>query len=855
MIMNTPNRFTSFKNVSFSLLILSISHFLSCSTPKEIAPDTDTKERIEKNSWIIPEGPEQNLRPLTWDLHHQKLWISFDFEKEEVIGKTEMFFTSDTLQSQIVLDAKTMAFNTVYDIKSDQSLSFEQDSAIVTLSLHKEFSKGDTLVLGIDFVSSPPQRGLYFVNPRGEDPALPTQVWTLGQPEDNSFWFPTIDHPSERTTQETWITVPRQYSTLSNGLLLESRILPGDTLRTDYWRLHQPHTPYLFVIAVGEYKIKEELKNGLLYRYYVEPDYYETASLIYENSADMIRFCEKMTGIPWPWDPVYAQAPVRNFIARGMENTTATLLYDAVQFDRRGALDLSNQDLLMHEIIHQWIGNLVTAKDWANLPINEGFANYFEAAYRLYNNGEDSWLWHHHTNRMRYFDEASRYRRPVIFNQYRIPEDMYDRHTYQKAGQVFRMLHDYLGDDIWWKGVRTFLEKFSFKAVDIDDVQYVMEKVSGENLAWFFKQWFLMPGHPDLRISQNINNNEASLTFKQIQDTTRQPIFRLFPEIHFLLEDGETVIKRVELNNYVYAHYFSFDRNIIDIIIDPEKVQLMQTDQELSPDIRYLRLYHPTLSVRYSALQSITKQDYKNIDVRNRIIQMAKDDPWWSVRREAYKIIGRQYHRLSTIDLFELMKYGSSKIENHHLVRIEAMNLIHQMDMKEESKPDKVQQYLIQLIGDDSYFVAAHSITLLSKYFPEEASEHIMPFVNQYSYQDVINNAISEAIIEIPHKKSFEILFLLANNMGNKKYRHKSLENAIKHLDKMKDRDKERFFSLFIDNLNDPYEDIRLLSYEAIKKEKAKEYADILNDILEHKKRSTDERKIIKEVLGVIADN
>jgi aminopeptidase N len=132
-----------------------------------------------------------------------------------------MLFTSNGTQSELIFDAKTMVVRLhLYDARTGRNFSYVQDSAMVTVQLGQlEFQEGDTLVLGISFVSTPPQRGLYFVNPSGEDPVKPTQIWTLGQPEDNSFWFPTIDHPAERATQETWISVPDRFQTLSNGLL------------------------------------------------------------------------------------------------------------------------------------------------------------------------------------------------------------------------------------------------------------------------------------------------------------------------------------------------------------------------------------------------------------------------------------------------------------------------------------------------------------------------------------------------------------------------------------------------------------------------------------------------------------
>jgi aminopeptidase N len=95
-------------------------------------------------------------------------------------------------------------------------------------------------------------KGLYFINADGAEPGKPRQLWTQGETEANSRWFPTIDSPNERCTQEVYLTVDPKYVTLSNGSLVYSRTNKDGT-RTDYWKQDQPHAPYLFMIAVGDF--------------------------------------------------------------------------------------------------------------------------------------------------------------------------------------------------------------------------------------------------------------------------------------------------------------------------------------------------------------------------------------------------------------------------------------------------------------------------------------------------------------------------------------------------------------------------------------------------------------------------
>ncbi|TVQ69672.1 MAG: M1 family peptidase [Balneolaceae bacterium] len=839
------------KNVFLAALILTISFSASCTA--FFVTETQDEPIEEQEGWIIPGGPEQVLRERTWNLHHQKLSVRFRFEKEQVVGETEMLFTSNHMQSELIIDAKTMEFDSIYDVRANRNFTYELDSAIVTIQLDRDYLEGDTLVLGISFVSTPPQRGLYFVNPRGEDPVTPTQIWTLGQPEDNSFWFPTIDHPAERATQETWISVPDRFKTLSNGLLLDSRILPGDTLRTDYWRLHQPHAPYLFVLAVGEYEIVEEKKGNLLYRYYVEPQFVETVDQIYKNTADMVQFSEDILEMPYPWDPVYAQAPVHDFIARGMENTTATLLYDAVQFDARAARDLSNQDLIMHEIIHQWFGNLVTCKDWANLPLNEGFANYFESAYRLHNNGPDEYLWKNHNDRLRYFAEAAQYRRPIIFNRYSIPEDMYDRHTYQKAGQVLRMLHDYLGDDIWWRGVRLWLERHAFDAVDIFDFQSVFEDVSGMDLQPFIQQWFMEPGHPYLDVSHEISGNRAELTVRQVHDTLRQPLFSLYPEVLIVAEGGEAW-QRIRIDEAENSFYFEANDNIIDIVLDPKRVQLAEYFRDISMSSLSRRLESDHLLVRAEALSMA--EDYMEYrTIRNQVAEVAMNDSFWGIRMTAYGLIADYAWMYEQEQALSMVLRATSSTEPDYRVRRESLNILRNMEIPLVDLQEKVRDHIASMMADTSYFVSADAIVLAGELYPEHTAGMVAPYAELESYQDVIKNAVVRALILSDDPDATDMLVGLADDPGRRSYRDLALSYLAESVGAFDERKAERVAVLFGRLIGDPNRDYRLHAYAGLAATGSYEHLDLLREAKDQREMDEHELRTIKDTIRILEYN
>lgn len=556
-------------------------------------------------SWIVPDGPKRTLRPLTWDLVHQKIWLEFNFDRSQVIGTTELLLTSKYEQDLIILDSITTEIHEIRDLTEGSRISFVKDSATVAIPLNVNYLEGDTIIIRISYTATPPNRGLYFVNSTGSDPEKPRQIWTLGQPEDNSFWLPTLDHPAERTTTEMWISVPDNFTTISNGALIRSEIRPNDSIRTDYWIMDKPHAPYLIALAAGEYVSTEQLHMDVLLKYFAEPQFENSLRSIYRDTDKMLKYFTDMLDYPYPWD-TYAQVPVRDFIARGMENTTATILFEHVQVTERQSKDVNHQDLLVHELIHQWFGNLVTSKDWANLPLNEGFAKYFEILFRNHHQGFEHAQLKVNDDRQAYFQEAQIYRRPIIFDRYNEPEDMYDRHTYEKASLVLRMLHHEVGDEVWWKALNTYLNRHAWSAVDWEDLNKVFNEVSGRNLDHFFEQWFLKAGHPELSVEYIYSANWPNVRIQQHQDLEITGLFKIPVDIYYSDIIGNQYIVRPMISSIDTIITINLPIDSISTLeIDPYRVILASIDEDVNVFQLISRLAHPSPIVRYESIQSL----------------------------------------------------------------------------------------------------------------------------------------------------------------------------------------------------------------------------------------------------------
>jgi aminopeptidase N len=678
---------------------LGLNHVKTESDVLVLTPDVYIEDMpvIEETvSWFVPDGGEKLLRPLEWDLIHQKIWVRFNFSEKQVLGKTELFFINNTRNNNIlILDSKTTEISSITNLKSGNVLEFQKDSATVNIILDSTYSISDSLFIALEFISSPPNRGLYFVNPMGSEPNKPTQVWTLGQPEDNSFWLPTIDHPAERTTHETWISVPDRFKTVSNGIFIDGKTLPGDSLRTDYWVMDKPHAPYLIALAVGEYDKTEQLVDGVVLKYYTEPDYTPYVSSIYAKTDDMLKFFNSKFDIQYPWK-TYAQVPVREFIASGMENTTLTILFNNVQISDRQAKDVEFQDLIAHELIHHWFGNLVTCKDWANLPLNEGFARYFEIIYRRHSNGNISGEWNSVIDRDRYFKEAAIYRRPLIFNRYNEPEDMYDRHTYEKAGLILRMLHEMVGDDLWWSSLNRYLNENAYDAVDWTDLRDAFTSETGRNMDSFFKKWFTEIGHPELQISYDYSDEFPAVQIKQTQNTDISTIFEFPLDIYYTDDLNQKFVHTVYIINADTTIRLPVPvEKFGEMMVDPYRIVVAEFNESLTINELISRLAHPSVHIRHEALLKINEVISNYPNLLNDLYEYYHFESHGPLRNIALTIMGS----IVTSDWNAFFHSINANTEEYYLARITSASISAKLNGVRGNR------YIQSLKNDPSYYV------------------------------------------------------------------------------------------------------------------------------------------------------
>ncbi len=595
--------------------------------------------------------PYRATHTKTTELKHTKLKVSFDYQKEQMNG--EEWLTASPFfyaTNELVLDAKGMLIHEVALDKngSKSPLKFDYKNDVLKITLDKTYQKNQDYTVYIKYTARPNEvkqegslaisdaKGLYFINAQGKDPDKPTQIWTQGETESSSAWFPTIDKSNQKTTQEIYMTVPDKYVTLSNGILKDSQKESGN-MRTDHWVMDKRHSTYLFFMGVGEYAIVKDKWRNIPVDYYIEKEYEPYAKQIYGNTPEMIEFFSKKLGYDYPWAK-YAQISGRDYVSGAMENTTATL-HGSDILQKPGQLIDENkwEDTIAHELFHHWFGDLVTAESWSNLTVNESFANYSEYLWNEYKYGKDQADYHQMEDVNHYIHNPADFKKDLVRFDYASREDVFDLVTYQKGGGILHMLRNYLGDDAFFAGMNDYLKTYEYGNAEAHQLRLAFEKVSGKDLNWFFNQWYFGSGHPKLTYTSTFEpvKKQVTVVINQSQD---QPFE--FPLAIDVYDNG----KPKRFNVWVDAkakNTFTFDSSKTpDLInINADGILVADITDTKTPEQSLLQFIGSKEYKSKSIALSTIKEDAAKNPAGIKLLAAALKDPFFRIREQALEQI------------------------------------------------------------------------------------------------------------------------------------------------------------------------------------------------------------------------
>ncbi len=638
--------------INFFLLVAAALFIASCKTTQQTGTQQPAPKSEEKK---IPE-PEiyraSNSR--LSDIIHMELRVSFDWEKKYLFGQATLtmkpyFYSTDSL----FLNARGMEIKELSLLSGEKKslLQYKNENDSLKIKLDKTYTRDEQYQLYIDYVAKPDElkevggsaaiasdKGLYFINADGKEKRKPRQVWTQGETQANSVWFPTIDSPNERMTQEIYITVDTSLVTLSNGSLISSIVNGREGSRTDYWKQSLPAAPYLAMMAVSNFKIVKDKWRNIEVNHDVDAEYEKYAKQIFGNTPEMIEFFSKKLGVDYAWDK-YAQVVVHDYVSGAMENTSATLHGEFMQRDDRALLDETYESVISHELFHQWFGDLVTCESWSNITLNESFATYGEYLWDEYKYGRDEADYGLNKDLDNYKGQGTAREKNLVRFNYENQEEIFDVVSYQKGGRILHMLRKTVGDDAFFKSLQLYLNSNKFKPAEVHNLRLAFEEVTGRDLNWFFNQWYFDNGHPDLDIKYEYVDSTGmqNVMITQKQDFEKNPLFKIPLKVDVYDNSGVTR-HDIEINKTSETFSFKTNGKPALVNVDAEKMLVCtKTDNHSNDEWIYQYEQAPLFMDRYEALQKLGKS-YSAGSASAKIITKALKDNSWAIRKYA---IGR----------------------------------------------------------------------------------------------------------------------------------------------------------------------------------------------------------------------
>lgn len=492
--------------------------------------------------------------------------------------------TSVTLAAGPGLEFKSITLN-----GAPVTFTHEKDTARLRMTFASPLALGQTGSLVLTYHAEKPGGGGKGFTWSKDNPRTPEEdhmFHSQGQPETNHLWFPCHDFPNERLTTEIIVTVPKGYDALSNGHIVEVKKFPDGRTKL-HWLQDKPHTNYLVSLIVSRFDVvnvggPDTSRPGLWMPVYGPVGSGERLRESFKRTADMVVVCEKLFDEPYPWDK-YAQSIARDFSAGAMENTSATTFAPFAATARGSFLE----GTIMHELCHQWFGDLVAYKGWEHTWLGEGWANYSEALWAEHRNGgqPDERAYQQAVLAKRRSETGGEGRWYPRFagmatNRYNEPDDRFSQFgrdwVYDKGGFVIHMLRMRLGDDVFWKGVALYIDRFKFQCAETNDFRRALEDASGQSLERFFDQWVKRPGFANLSVDYDWN--ESDKTLKVVVEQTQKidadnPAFAFTLPVDFNMgeQSGATKWESVDIamDSQRVEASFKLDRKPQSVSLDP----------------------------------------------------------------------------------------------------------------------------------------------------------------------------------------------------------------------------------------------------------------------------------------------
>ena len=575
-----------------------------------------------------------------YHLQNARIELRFDLDKKEVFG--QVTHTVSALHEglrQLDFDSVGLEISSVR--VNGKDAHFSTDASKLHVDLDRPSASGEKYEIAIRYQGKP-KKGLYFILPDKSYPGQPREVWTQGEAEDTRYYIPIYDYPNDRTTTQMIVTVPRDWVTVSNGKL-ESVVDAADGMKTWTWRQDEPISTYLISLVAGEFDETKETWRNIPVDYYVPHGEGERIAPTFARTRDMLTYFSARLGVPYPWVK-YDQSVVDQFVEGGMENVSATTL------STRGLLhpllareSLEGSDnLISHEMSHQWFGDLATTKDWANLWLNEGFATFMAQIWEEHEYGVDNAGYSRWRAQAAWLRQGRLSTVPIVTRDF--SDSMkYAGNIYGKAGLVLEMLRQQLGDEPFFHGLQHYLEVNRLGNVVTSDLIKALEESTHTDLDRFFDQWIFGAGEPRFVVDTTYDSNTKLLRVQVKQTQELRGSVGLFdvPVTIGVTTPKGSKDSPIRISKADETFSFPADSEPLMVLFDKGDKVLKTVEFHKSASQWIYQLHNapdvPDRADAARALGDIRGQD----SVAEALGDASLRDPFWGVRVESLLALGR----------------------------------------------------------------------------------------------------------------------------------------------------------------------------------------------------------------------
>ncbi len=444
-----------------------------------------------------------------FDVQHYTFDIKLNDDNDTVKGKAtvEVKFlkNANSLKlSMVKTNAKGKGMLISSITENNQDITFKQDSDWVNISVNAVANATHNYTITYQGI---PADGLIISTNKFGHRTFFGDNW----PNRAHNWLPCADYPGDKATVDFIVTAPDHYQVIANGLKTEETALPNK-LKLTHWKEIEPLPTKVMVIGVADFAVDHSVDvNGIPVYTYVFPENKDAGFGSYAVAKEILPFFIKKFG-PYAYEKL---ANVQSkTIFGGMENASAIFYFE------NSVTSPGIEELMAHEIAHQWFGDAVSEKNFSNLWLSEGFATYMTNVYLENKYGADTLKKRLIKDRVKVLKFEAMRLTPVVDTSHNYME-LLNANSYEKGGWVLHMLRRKLGDTVFWKGIRIYYRKYENGNASTNDLREVMEQASGKDLKPFFNQWLFTAGHPQLNITWKYNATVHSVSLKitQSQDT------------------------------------------------------------------------------------------------------------------------------------------------------------------------------------------------------------------------------------------------------------------------------------------------------------------------------------------------